>query len=94
MLGYGLPDYAAGTFNAMAEREALCKEVAATIGRFEPRLTQIRVTPRDRADTMEPVLRIRIEARLLAEDADEPVTFDALLDATTADMVVGPAANV
>jgi type VI secretion system protein ImpF len=88
ILGYGLPDFAAGAFNAAAQRELLCKEIAATIRRFEPRLTQVVVRLRDRPDQMEPVLRIRIEALLAAEGADEPVGFDTLLDATTTDMLV------
>jgi type VI secretion system protein ImpF len=94
ILGYGLPDFAAGAFNAPAQREALCREIAATIRRFEPRLTQLKVKLRDRPENMEPVLRIRIEALLRAEGADEPVGFDTLLDVTTTDMIVRPQADV
>lgn len=94
MLGYGLPDYASGAFNAAAQREALCREIATTIRRFEPRLTQVSVKTRDRPDNMEPLLRIRIEALLVADGADEPIGFDTLLDATTTDMQVRTGANV
>jgi type VI secretion system protein ImpF len=89
MFAYGLPDYASGAFNAAEQREALCREIAATIKRFEPRLSPpITVTPLDRPDSMEPVLRIRIQAMLVAEDADEPVSFETVLDTTTADIAV------
>jgi type VI secretion system protein ImpF len=93
ILGYGLPDYASGAFNAPAEREALCREIATAIRLFEPRLTHVSVTLRDRTDSMDPLLRIRIEALLRAEEADEPVAFDSLLDSTTADMILRADAN-
>jgi type VI secretion system protein ImpF len=94
ILGYGLPDFAAGAFNVAAQRESLCREIAATIRRFEPRLSQVSVKLMDRADNMEPILRIRIDALLRAEGADEPVGFDTLLDATTTDLIVRPDAHV
>jgi type VI secretion system protein ImpF len=94
ILGYGLPDFAAGAFNTAAQREVLCREIAATINRFEPRLTRVVVKLRDRADNMEPILRIRIDALLRAEGADEPIGFDTLLDATTTDLIVRPDTHV
>ena len=94
MLGYGLPDFAAGAFNAPAQREALCREIAQTIRRFEPRLGQVVVRLVDRPDAMEPVLRIRIEAVLRVAGADEPVGFETLLDTTTTDLVVRPGSRV
>ncbi len=90
ILGYGLPDYTSGAFNFAAQREALCREIGLTIRRFEPRLTQVSVKPRDRADSMEPLLRIRIEGLLRAEGADEPIGFDTVVDATTTDLIVRP----
>ncbi|HEX4369622.1 MAG TPA: type VI secretion system baseplate subunit TssE [Rhodopila sp.] len=94
ILGYGLPDFSAGAFNAAAQRETLCREIAATIKRFEPRLTHVSVKLRDRSDSMEPLLRIRIDALLHVEEADEPIGFDTLLDATTTDLIVRPDTNV
>jgi type VI secretion system protein ImpF len=94
ILGYGLPDFAAGAFNAAATRQALCREIADTIKRFEPRLTQVSVKLRDRPDAMDPVLRIRIEALLRVNGADEPVGFDTLLDSTTTDLAVRADSNV
>ena len=88
MLGYGLPDFAAGAFNAAARREALCREIAQAIARFEPRLEQVVVRLRDRPDTMEPVLRLKIEAVLRVAGTDEPVGFETHLDTTTTDLVV------
>ena len=93
ILGYGLPDFAAGAFNALSQREALCREIAATIRRFEPRMTELHVALLD-PDSIEPVLRIRIQGVLHAEGTDTPIGFETLLDATTTDMLVRAAANV
>jgi type VI secretion system protein ImpF len=93
IIGYGLPDFAAGAFNAPAAREALCREIGLAIRRFEPRLTEVTVKLVDRQDSMDPVLRIRIAAILRTDGADEPVGFETLLDSTTTDLIVRPAAN-
>jgi len=94
MLCFGLPDFAAGAFNHAAERETLCKEIAATIARFEPRLADVSVKLRDRPGSMDPLLRIRIDGVLLVDGEQEPVGFDTVLDVTTSDMHLWPAANV
>lgn len=88
ILGYGLPDFAAGAFNAPAAREALCREIAQAIRRFEPRLGDVSVDLVDRKDSMDPILRVRIAATLRAEGLDEPVSFETLLDSTTTDLIV------
>jgi type VI secretion system protein ImpF len=75
-------------------REALCREIELAIRRFEPRLTNVAVRLLDRADTMDPVLRVRIEGILMNQSEEEAVGFETLLDATTTDMVVRPAARV
>jgi len=98
ILGYGLPDFAAGAFNSPTAREALCKEIASTIRRFEPRLSNVVVKLRDRAESMDPLLRIRIEG-VLRMDGDEAVdvevvSFDTVLDSTTTDMAVGSQTDV
>jgi type VI secretion system protein ImpF len=94
ILGYGLPDYAAGAFNAPEAREALCREIAQTIRRFEPRLGDVSVDLVDRnRDSMDPILRVRIAATLRAEGLDEPVSFETLLDSTTTDLIVRPGAH-
>lgn len=91
--GYGLPDFAAGAFNLPMQREALCHEITQAIRRFEPRLTGVSVRLLDARDSMDPVLRVRIEGVLLAETTEEPVSFETLLDATTTDLVVRPSAG-
>jgi type VI secretion system protein ImpF len=91
-IGYGLSDFAAGAFNDPLRRDQLRVGVEETIRRFEPRLTHVRVELVER-DALEATLRLRIEAMLLAEPAPEPIAFDTLVDATTADVVVRTAAG-
>jgi len=93
ILGYGLPDFAAGAFNAMAAREALRREIEQAIRRFEPRLADVSVKLLNRQDSMDPVLRLHIAAVLRGEGADEPVGFETSLDSTTTNLTVRPAAN-
>ena len=93
ILGFGLPDFAAGAFNAQAAREALCREIGQTIRRFEPRLADVTVKLLDPQNSLSPELRIHIGAVLRAEGVDEPVGFETRLDSTTADLTVRPAAN-
>jgi type VI secretion system protein ImpF len=87
-LGYGIPDFASGAFNDPKRREALCAEVESTIRRFEPRFAHVKVTLIGTRDTLEPLLRLRIEALLHADPAPEPVAYDTTVDATTADVTV------
>ncbi|MGE4047930.1 MAG: type VI secretion system baseplate subunit TssE [Acetobacteraceae bacterium] len=87
-VGYGLPDFTAGALNDPARREWLRREIEATIRRFEPRLTALHVAALDSHNALEPRLRLRIEALLHAEPAEEPVTFETLVDATTAEVIL------
>ncbi len=87
-LNYGIPDCTGGAFQDVREREALRREIEETVRRFEPRFQSVRVTLVEGKNKLEATLRLRIEALLHAEPAPEPVTFDTLIDVTTADAVV------
>jgi type VI secretion system protein ImpF len=87
-IGYGIPDFTAGVLSDPKQREMLRAEIEATIRRFEPRFAMLSVSVIDGRDALEPVLRLRIEALLHAEPADEPIAFDTLVDATTAEVIV------
>jgi type VI secretion system protein ImpF len=87
-VGYGLPDFTAGALNDPRERERLRAEIEAAIRRFEPRLQALQVLAVDENDALESRLRLRIEALLHAEPADEPVTFETTVDAATAEVAV------
>ena len=87
-LAYGIPDFAAGAFNDPRRREGLRAEVEDAIRRFEPRFASVRVSLVDTKDKLDATLRLRIDALLHAEPAPEPIAFDTLVDATTANVVV------
>ena len=86
-VGYGIGDFTAGAFNDPSQREQLRADFETAIRRFEPRLTQIRVTLVDN-DTLDSTLRLRVDALLRCEPAPEPIAFDTLVDATTAEVAV------
>jgi type VI secretion system protein ImpF len=83
LVGFGLPDFAAGAFNDQRRREELRQLVETSIRRFEPRIAHLTVTLLPNADQLTPTLRLRIEALLRAEPAPEPITFDTLVDLDT-----------
>lgn len=93
-LGFGIPDFTSGAFNDERRREQLRGEIEDIIRRFEPRFATVRVSLIDNAGALESTLRLRIEALLHAEPAPDPMTFDTLIDTTTADVFVKPRDDV
>lgn len=87
-IGYGIPDFASGVLNDPIQRERLCQEIETTIRRFEPRFARLRVVAMDNPNPLEPRLRLRIEALLRAEAADEPVAFETVIDTAAATVTV------
>lgn len=87
-VAYGISDFAAGAFNDPAQRDRLRLQIENMIRRFEPRLAQVRVVLLDANDTLDATLRLRIEALLRTEPAPEPIAFDTLVDAATAEVQV------
>lgn len=87
-VGYGISDFAAGAFNDPTQRDRLRLQIEQTISRFEPRLAQVRVVLLDADNTLEATLRLRIEGLLRVEPAPEPIAFDTLVDAATAEVQV------
>lgn len=92
-LGYGIPDPTAGSFTDEERRQGLAAEIEATIRRFEPRLSGVRVTlarlPRDGRDALvDRTLRIKVEAVLRSDPVPEPITFETMLRPATLDVAV------
>lgn len=81
-LGYGIPDATAGSYAQEDAREALARDVAETIRRFEPRLEGVSVLL-EPADALERTLRLRISATLRAGPLPEPVSFETMLEAVS-----------
>ncbi len=87
LVGFGLPDFAAGAFNDPRHREELRRLVEGCIRRFEPRIASLRVTLLATTDQSS-TLRLRVEALLKADPAPEPITFDTLVDLLTKNVTV------
>lgn len=87
-IGYGIPDFSAGVLNDPHQRDSLRAEIEATIRRLEPRFATLSVSVVEGKDPLEPRLHLRIEALLHAEPAFEPVIFDTVVDASTAEVTV------
>jgi type VI secretion system protein ImpF len=87
-LSFGLPDYTAGAMNESGARELLRREVERCIKLFEPRLIQVNVTLVPRKDDLDTTLLLRIEALLQADPAPEPISFDTIVNAATAEVDV------
>lgn len=82
VLGYGLPDFTAMELTTEDGRQWLCEEVQRTIIRFEPRLSKVRVSLKDaeKEAPLDRILRLRIDAILMASPLPTPVVFDSELE--------------
>jgi type VI secretion system protein ImpF len=87
-LTFGLPDYTAGAMNEPEARETLRREIERCIKLFEPRLVQVAVSLVPRANELDATLQLRIEALLHADPAPEPISFDTIVNAATAEIEV------
>jgi type VI secretion system protein ImpF len=87
-LAYGIGDFSSGAFNDPRRREQLRYEVEQTIRRFEPRLLRVSVTLLAPKEELEAMVRLRVEGLLRVEPAPDPIAFDTLVDAATAEIVV------
>jgi type VI secretion system protein ImpF len=92
-VGYGIADFSSGAFNDPRRREWLRQEVEQAIRRFEPRLVRLRVMLMDPKDELEATLHLRIEGLLRTEPAPDPIAFDTLVDAATAEILVKASAG-
>jgi type VI secretion system protein ImpF len=93
-MGFGISDFTAGAFNDVREREALCQEIEEVIQRFEPRLAQVQVQLAEEILPLRAILTLRINALLLIDPLPESISFDTLIDTTTADVMLRPIGGV
>ena len=88
-IGYGVPDPTAGSFTEEERRAALSREIQATITRFEPRLTGVKVQlHKSEGESIDRVLRLRIEAVLRTDPVPDHISFETLVRPTTLDVAV------
>lgn len=87
-LAFGVPDFTSGAMGDAGTRDAFRAEVERLIKVFEPRLASVSVSLVPRDDKLDATLHLRIEGLLHAEPAPEPISFDTLVDSTTAEIEV------
>ena len=83
LLNYGLPDFTAMSLLSPTDRKKVRRVIEQTINTFEPRLRSVEVTV-DIPEGYQQALHFRIEALLDIDPNPEPVTFDAVLQLSTA----------
>ncbi len=87
-IGYGMPDFNGGAFNDLRQREALRLEIEETIRQFEPRFLSVSVALVPSDVTLDPTLRLRVNAVMHAEPAPEPVSYETVVDASHDQIIV------
>jgi type VI secretion system protein ImpF len=87
-IGYGIPDFSSDDYSTPAAREGLRAEIEAMLRRYEPRFLSVSVSLVESANKLDPTMHLRIDALLHADPAPEPIAFDTVLEARTADVIV------
>ena len=88
LLSYGLPDFNSVNLASESDRMRFCRLIEDVIRNNEPRLFEVRVTPRTEGEPDDRVLRFRIEGLLRVEPAPEQVAFDSLVKPATGNVEV------
>ena len=82
VLTYGLNDFAGLSLASHYDRTFICKSIQQAIARHEPRLKQVAVTLELNEQSTN-ALYFAIQALLVVHPAEEPVSFDAMLQPST-----------
>lgn len=88
---FGLPDVSSISGESEAGRRKLLRDVEECIEIFEPRLTDVRVTPVEDPSQAHRRVRFVIEGTLLMEPNPERVVFDTVLDLASGEVEVAGA---
>ncbi len=87
LYNYGLPDVAALGVHSINDQKRLLRMLEATVATFEPRIMNARVTMEPVAGTAR-ILRFQIQGLLRVDPAPERVTFDTVLELSSAEFEV------
>ena len=82
VLTYGLNDFAGLSLASHDDRTFICESIEQAIARHEPRLREVRVALEVNEQSTN-ALNFVIRAKLVVHPAEEPVSFDAMLQAST-----------
>jgi type VI secretion system protein ImpF len=79
---FGLNDFAGMSLANIHDRRRICQSIERAIARHEPRLRDVQVTLELSRNSIN-ALYFTIKAMLVVRPAQEPVSFDAMLQPTT-----------
>ncbi|MGN6233479.1 MAG: type VI secretion system baseplate subunit TssE [Trinickia sp.] len=82
VLTYGLNDFAGLSLASHDDRTFICESIEQAIARHEPRLREVGVALEVNEQSTN-ALHFVIRAKLVVHPAEEPVSFDAMLQAST-----------
>ena len=82
IVSYGLNDFAGMSLASIHDRARICRAIELAIARHEPRLREVQVTLELSRHSIN-ALFFSIKALLVVRPAQEPVSFDAMLQPTT-----------
>ena len=94
LLSFGVSDFIGANMTTVEQRRTFAGRLEATIIACEPRLQGVAVSVLDPRESSERVLRLRIEATILLEDAAVPVLFTSSVNPTTLRFSVAEASYV
>jgi type VI secretion system protein ImpF len=89
---YGLPDFMAMSLASPKDQAKLVRALQTAVKLLEPRLADVRIVPLEAAQAAR-TLRFRIEGLLRMDPAPEQVSFDTVLDLTSAEYAVQGESN-
>ena len=90
IVAYGLPDLNSINAVTSTQRQQIGRLIEAIIGRFEPRLKDIKATLVEGGDNKARSVKFRVDARMRVDPAPE-VAFDTILELTTGHYSIKPA---
>ncbi len=83
LLCYGMSDFIGANMSSADSRRVFASGVELALHNYEPRLRGVSVSVLDPRESAERVLRLRIEASIVLEDASVPVLFTSSVSPTT-----------
>jgi type VI secretion system protein ImpF len=80
IVNYGIPDIVGLDLESEEVRSGFLERIEGLIRYFEPRFLEVRVVPLETEFTYDRSLKFRIEGRIQAYPAPEPIVFDSELE--------------
>jgi type VI secretion system protein ImpF len=93
LLNYGLPDIGSFSVRNTQDRQRLIDSIRAAIERFEPRISNLKVSLAASGDEKLQVLSFVVEGALRTDPGAEYVTFNTVLDLSNREYKVQADAN-